>query len=288
MKQLRSGLVSFSKHSERQGEPFVSRASIYKWSTGHPPSRQTALRFIANFLSNLIGSDDYKALASDQKKVVEQILRYCNRDSNQEYRNTAIDYRSDGDIIIRQKQIFPPNEYSAMAEYMEGVYVAYRYKFSPVLPNSIAKEVVKISVEKQKIFVKWWMLIDEKKLDFYDGVVSLVGTSIWMFLHNTSLQGRYRVFAARTGTWGRRNHAFETGLLLSTGPHPDRSVPAVSRVALERQGKPRNLEKFVRQNVRMLDAIDDADGELIPRLIENRIDDSEWTIFANDHLLSET
>jgi hypothetical protein len=281
---LRLRLTRQTQKYRTQGKTGISRQAVHQLFQGALPRRDGTYQFLHQFVRE-IGEDaeEYGQLPNEQKIVLGQVLAFCRRQQRGEA-DLEIHGASSGHVVIRQERIYPQRQYADESEYYVGTYRVFKKRLLDTGDKPISVEIMQVFKTSFHLQLKWWILLDDRKVATFDGVFLMVGTTVWGVLHNASLGGRLRVLNATKSGWGRIKPEYHTGILLSTTPHYRDPVPSACRVFIEKI-KPINEEK-IRVEVQHLSTrqFTHPQKELIMRIISNE-HMTNGRLDALDHLL---
>ena len=231
-KELQSFLIKESNRLKEIGRPSTTRQTIYKWFKEADIKRPASFQFIWEVLSDLRASDEWVSLPDDQKKAANRVRSFCKKNFTVRSR-TVVRERHDGIIVIKSDDIFRSGASKDEMDYFVGSYKVVKTRSGPEKNDFLSIEYFEIENVSGSLCVQWWFLLDGEKLGSFDGVITFQGDWLWCMLHSPSLGGRFRMVCLPRKGWGRVQDELRGGLILSTSPHPSRSVPVSTRIVTE-------------------------------------------------------
>lgn len=255
-KELRKRLNRFSREQGDMGFSPPSRQSISAWFKGSIPKSAIALQFLANFCEKIrIDSETYDKLTSTQKKVLGQIIADMRRRKQRAVNSQIIHGVSKGSIVFHQQRIFNRDEYAVWMRDLDGYYNSYRLRFARTDSKKISRECLRLRRVGAHLYVTWWYLINDRRLERFDGVAFFVNDAIWIQAYAPASFGRIRNFVSRRSEWPMEDYEISSGHIMSTRPSPDTGEPITRRTVLERITSP-NLKNSIRDYVQHVEEED--------------------------------
>lgn len=241
---LRTEMLEKSRKFEGEGRPYASRTAIYRWfplngDEAVAPKKPGAHLFIYHFVVEAFESIEAARLSDERKKVARQLRAFCKK-AELSAKRRMVHGNDNGSFNVRTETIFDRKMYIDEIKYLSGYYSIYRNRFGPVTENGndLSVEYAKIFAINNFLYIDWWFLIDDQRLEKFEGVAYFVGQWVWFKLFNPALGGRFRVGCFNRTGWGRKYPRVYEGLLFSTTPHPATPVPAAVRVVFEEADAP--------------------------------------------------
>lgn len=214
------------------GRPSTTRQTIYKWFKDADIKRPASFQFIWEVLSEFRASDEWNNLPDDQKKAANQVRSFCKKNFTARSR-TVVRERQDGIVEIKGDDIFRSGASKEEMDYFVGSYQVVKTRSGPEENDFLSIEYFEIEKAAGSLCVRWWFLLDGKRLGSFDGTITFQGDWLWCMLHSPALGGRFRMICLPHKGWGRVQDELRGGLILGTSPHPSRSVPVSTRIVIE-------------------------------------------------------
>lgn len=275
----------------------VTRQAIKNWvKNGAVPRRDSALIFLNSYMDfhdRFSTSEAVTTISSEvakqQRQVWFQVSDFLKRHVVRDLEAGVMPWRppgalphknriniyspEDGRILIDHAS--PPSDQLGNIESLIGTYHCYRTRFRFVSPYYITREVVQIFRSGKHLRFKHWYLHEGEHLEKFEGIVSIIGYSVWMIGGNSRDADRLRVMKFRyiPAKISRSDNVL-WGLMLTDLPNISAPEPVACRILMIKKTmkrEARNISTSIRSEVANLkqDDLDYRLADFIIRAIDN-------------------